>query len=99
MQHDTQVFEMRRKGIKPATVTICDAYDAAPWWQWRESSQFPEVHVGPRESPELADLRFCVGLPVLVDVKNPERCARWAQSAKDAGAKLVISLHPTPELF
>lgn len=98
MRHDAQVAAMRRSGIKPAHVTLVDAYPSAAWWQWPETRSYAEVHVDSIESPELADLRFVLGIPVMVDVIDPARCMRWAMACKAAGGAPVFALHPTAEV-
>ena len=100
MRHADQLLAMRRAGQKPAHVRLCDQREARgdAWWQWAELQTFAELHVEPSDSAAVADLRCLVGLPVLVDILDPERCMRWSQAAKAAGAKHVIALHPQPEV-
>lgn len=100
MRHLEKLVAMRRLGARPAHVRVTDQPEARgdAWWQWPELHPYAELHVEPGDCAPVADLRCLVGLPVLVDIPDPERCERWAQAAKAAGAKPVIALHPIPEV-
>ena len=100
MRHAEQLLAMRRSGVKPAHVRLTDQPEerGSAWWQWAELQPFADIVVEPGDSAPVADLRCLVGLPVLVDIPNPERCMRWAEAAKAAGARPVIALYPTPEV-
>jgi hypothetical protein len=101
MRHMQHLLTMRRSGARPAHVRLTDQRGPLgdAWWQHPELHRFAELEIEPSDSPPVADLRALVGLPVLVDVTDPERCMRWAEAAVAAGAKPVIALNQPQESF
>ena len=84
---------MRRRGMRPAHVT----FTAGPpmtgpghWSRVPELLPFAEVSVDERDSPEALDLRFVIGLPVLVDIgPDVDRMRRFVLACEAAGAARV----------
>ena len=92
------VIAMRRKGSRPAHVTLqigdgpADSWPSVP-----ELHPYPVVMVHPVDVPELLDLRFVVGLPVIVDGgESVERMRRLMLAAEDAGAVPVYGFASRP---
>jgi hypothetical protein len=100
MRNYAQLLQLRRAGMRPAFVRLTDQREdrGEAWWQHAELRRCAEIHVEADDSPMVADLRGVVGLPVLVDIPEPERCMRWAQAAKAAGAVPVYAMHPECEV-
>ncbi len=89
MRRHEALLSLRRRGMRPALVTLTDLASPLPWESRRESLPFPDVEIEPGDSPELLDLRFVVGLPVLVSIDDPERMRRVVLAAEQAGAGRV----------
>lgn len=97
MRGHESLLKIRRNGMRPAHVTLhAHGGKAYPWWATRELLPFPEVQIEPDDVPELLDLRFLVGLPVVVDAgTEPHRLARLARlvaAAEAAGALRVYTV-------
>lgn len=93
MRNHEPLIVMRRRGMKPAHVTLCNEGAAwyGRWYQFPELLPFPEVHIDDDDTPELLDLRFVVGLPVIVDLgEHVERMRRLVLACEDAGAGVVF---------
>ena len=92
MKGHEPVLAMRRGGKRPLHVTLSNVAAAASehWSQHHELAPFPDVTVEPNDCPELLDLRFVVGLPVLVDIgPDVERMKRLVLACEQAGASRV----------
>lgn len=89
MRRHEPLIAMRRRGMRPALVTLTDLPSTTPWEAWRETLPFPDVEIEPSDSPELVDLRFVVGLPVLVSIDDEQRMRRLVLAAEQAGAGRV----------
>lgn len=95
--HDP-ILTMRRNGSRPSHVTLAvhsgKAYD---WWTTPELLAFPEVQIEPADVPELLDLRFLVGLPVVLDVgTESHRMDRLMAAVLAAGASRVYPVEGAP---
>lgn len=98
MRGHEPLLAMRRNGKRPAHVTLhSHAGRAHAWWAYPEGLPFPEVHVEPADTPELLDLRFLVGLPVIVDAgADVARMRRLVLAAESAGAERVYGFAAEP---
>jgi len=76
------ILEMRRRGKAPVTVWLTDEPEAP-----RTGTT---VYIAPHERPELLDLRFLVGLTVLVDGDTDARVDSLVAACVQARAKRVI---------
>lgn len=79
-----RIIDMRRRGLKPAAVTLF------PWTPG--PIDYPTwVHWEPNDIPELTDLRPLVGLFVAV-TGDCDIAKRWGRAAARAGAWSVLTL-------
>jgi hypothetical protein len=93
MRGHEPLLAMRRGGRRPLHVT----FTAGPtvtgsdhWSRVPELLPFPEVSVEDRDNLDALDLRFVVGLPVLVDIgPDVERMKRLVLACEAAGAARV----------
>lgn len=73
----TELLELRRNGRKPRSVFLYDSIDPGRHTQWVqeliENGMIPEVYILPDENISRLDLRFLVGLNVLVYGPNKDR--------------------------
>lgn len=92
MRGHEHLLVMRRSGKAPAHITLLAAPGKAwPWWLYPEQQPYPEVQVEPNDVPELLDLRFVVGLPVVVTCTDDvPRMKRLVLAAEAAGARPVV---------
>lgn len=88
MRGHLPLLAMRRRGLKPAFVTLSDIEPPA-WPKWAELQPFPDVCIEAADSPDLLDLRFVVGLPVVVSIDDETRMRRLVLAAEKAGASRV----------
>ena len=90
MKGHQQILSLRRRGLKPAAIFLCDY--AAKWAEWEiEANGLPGVYVADDE-PSLADLRFVTGCQVHLHADNSTRAAAWVDRLLQDGAKSVIQL-------
>lgn len=91
MRGHEALVAMRRNGQRPAHVTLLASDGPADSWALvPELRAFPVVTIPSRDVPELLDLRFVVGLPVIVDGgENVDRMRRLVLAAEEAGAARV----------
>ena len=91
MRGHEPLLAMRRAGKQPMHVELeISTRRPIEWHAFAELQKFPDVVVEPAESPELLDLRFCVGLLVFVRGEEPERVRRLVLAAESAGASKVF---------
>ena len=91
MRGHLPILAMRRVGLVPSMVTLSD-YPTETWsWRdWPEDTAHAEVEIERTDSIARLDLRYCVGLIVIVDGENANRVNAIADAAEKAGAKRVI---------
>jgi len=84
---------LRRKGWKPAMVFIDTQPDPARSWRlWPQVDlDFPQVEVLPDDALSSLDLRFLVGLRVLITGRDQRRVERLKDMCFDAGAACVVA--------
>lgn len=91
MQGHAALIAMRQKGRRPVAVNL---HVAAQWPAKPGQFDMPshEVFVTPDEVPQRADLRFLVGLDVLVTAPAGQAgpVPAWCQACVEAGAAQVI---------
>jgi len=94
MRGHEPLIAMRLKGVRPAMVWLHDNPACADldWHLWRESWAQPNVLIGPEDSPARVDLRFLVGLPVVVAFNDAARMQRMTLACEEAGASNVVGL-------
>lgn len=99
MRGHAAIIAMRRQGISPRVVNF-DLDRPDSWWcrNWQhETPRWAHVCVGPQELISGLDLRFVVGLIVLVTGENAARVERVTKACLEAGAARVVSAHVTTE--
>lgn len=97
MRGHVALVDMRRAGVRPRAVFIdADRADDIEARDWQALTPYrAHVCIGPDEMLTGLDLRFVVGLPVLVTGADASRVARIAAACIDAGASRVTSAHVT----
>lgn len=91
MRGQAQLEAMRRRGFAPEMVHIATTRIARHFcdrWEWY-SPQFAQLQA--HGNPRTADMRCLVGLWVQIDGEDRETVRAWADAAKTAGAKRVVT--------
>lgn len=93
MRGHEALIELRRRGLRPASVSVhmepCGWDDWSTWQTW---TTFPQVEVMPSDRIGRLDLRCFVGLQVVIAGFDGERLRSMFDACKAAGAKRVIAL-------
>ena len=93
MRGHEPLLAMRRRGMRPQHVTFTAGPPmpgAGHWSRVPELLPFAEVSVEDRDNPDALDLRFVVGLPVVVDIGHDVgRMRRLVLACEAAGARRV----------
>ena len=96
--HD-RVIAVRQRGMKPPLVTLCDyALPRSLMGKFPEETAFPDVLIEPKDALSRLDLRFLVGLVVLVHTESEERAKTLQALALKAGADRVLTFTFEPGL-
>lgn len=88
MRGHLPLLAMRRRGLRPEFITL-SAIEPPAWDRWPNLQPFPDVEIEATDSPALLDLRFVVGLPVVVSIDDPQRMRSIVLAAEQAGASRV----------
>jgi hypothetical protein len=88
------LIRMRMQRFKPAHVTLNDRSWAYDWWRCEHLMPYPDIGIDPEEAIERLDLRFVVGLPVMVEQRDRDRLRRLMLACEKAGAKRVYGFAP-----
>lgn len=95
MRGHEPILDMRRRGQKPALVFLDTIPDRSPSQLWREWPEvqpaIPTVWVQDDDAVHLLDLRFLVGLPVVITGTDAARVDALQAAALEAGAVRVVS--------
>lgn len=93
MRGHQPIIAMRRRRICPAIVFIDTDYDALRCWRdWPSvDASVAEVQIDPGDIPELLDLRWLVGLKVIVTGSDPQRVAAMDKACREHQARRVIA--------
>lgn len=91
MRGHLPIIAMRRAGLAPTMVTLSD-YPTETWsWRdWPQDTAHAEVEIERTDSPARLDLRYLVGLTVIVDGENANRVNAISDAAERAGAARVL---------
>lgn len=92
MRGHQPLIAMRLDGLRPDLVSIHT--DPNPWSDWRtwpEWSDVPQIEVQPDDAVGRLDLRFVVGLVVMVAGSNCERVLALYDACLKAGAARVLA--------
>lgn len=96
MKHADDVVALRMRGFAPLAVHVTD--DA--WPRWSRDALLEggsvAVQIEAKDRPQTADLRFAVGLPVLLAMQEPNRLGRFARAFIKAGAARVAAADMSP---
>ena len=92
MRGHEALIAMRRRGMVPAMVFLHDEFpfDCRDWQERPESIAHAVIHFEPDDRPARADLRFVVGLMVLVSFHDAARMRATVLACEAAGAKRVV---------
>lgn len=83
------ILELRRVGLKPAHVWISDH-------QTQHMDGMTVRVTG--DTPELLDLRFLVGITVLVEGPDPARVERIAAACEPIAARVIATTAPSRDV-
>jgi hypothetical protein len=94
MRGHEPIFAMRQQGHKPALVFLDMLKDNSPGQMWREWPEvqpaIPTVWVQDEDSIPRLDLRFLIGLPVVITGTDQSRVEALERAAIEAGAVRVV---------
>lgn len=94
MKGHKDLIGMRMRGIKPASVCIYDYEFDADWMKWGE---LPRVTVHKDKIIDI-DLRFVVGMTVMIESYNQDRADHLFEKCINAGASIIAaSTYPRPQ--
>lgn len=89
-----ELLDLRRRGIKPASVCI---YDYEFDTEWLDYGELPRVTVHKDKIIDL-DLRFVVGMTVMIEGYNKDRTDHLFERCINAGASIIASsTYPSPK--
>lgn len=95
MRGHEAIIALRQRGKKPALVFLDLIRDHAPDPMWRDwpgvQPAIATVWVQDSDVPARLDLRFVIGLPVVVKGRDPERVQQLERAAIEAGAARVVA--------
>lgn len=93
MKGHLPLIAMRRQGARPDVVFLdVDADRLEQWRNWpADCPSRATVQVDPTDSPARLDLRFLIGLLVVVSGSDADRVQRIGQACQDAEALRVIT--------
>lgn len=83
MKGHEQIVAMRKRGISPMVLWLSD----------NPVRDHLSVQLEPKDSPNLADLRFVVGMVVQVEGRELSRVKAWVDACEAAGAARVLWTH------
>ena len=91
MRGHMPILAMRRAGLAPTMVTLSDYLtETWSWRDWPQDTAHAEIEIERSDSISRLDLRYLVGLTVIVDGENANRVNAIADAAELAGAGRVI---------
>lgn len=94
MKGAKELLELRKQGIKPASVCLMDYEFDTDWLKWGE---LPRITVHNDKISDI-DLRFVVGMTVMIESYNQDRADHLFEKCIGSGASIVAaSIHPKPE--
>jgi hypothetical protein len=94
MKGAKELLELRKQGIKPASVCLMDYEFDTDWLKWGE---LPRITVHKDKISDI-DLRFVVGMTVMIESYNQDRADHLFEKCIGSGASIVAaSIHPKPE--
>jgi hypothetical protein len=90
--HD-RVIAVRQRGMKPPLVLLNDyALPRSLLGKFPEETAFADVLIEPKDALHRLDLRFLVGLVVLVHTEDESRAKALESLAMKAGASRVLTM-------
>ena len=93
MRGHLPILAMRRAGLRPTMVTMSDfPTETRCWRDWPEETAHAEVEIDRTDTPARLDLRYLVGLTVMVYGYNAGRVHALGDAAKRAGAARVLRI-------
>lgn len=92
---------MRRQGARPSLVFLdLDTDHTEQWRRWPQLNPHrPTVQVEPTDNLARIDVRFVIGLIVIVSGSNADRVERLAKACEAAEALRVITAVHDPRTF
>jgi hypothetical protein len=101
MRGHEHIIEMRMNRQKPAVVFLDTMPDASPLKAWRDwpehSPAIATVWIEPGDVPHRLDLRYLIGMVVVVSGTDPMRVRAVEFEAIEAGASTVIAAEVEPD--
>jgi hypothetical protein len=94
MNGQKELIALRKRGIKPASVCL---YDFEFDTEWLEFGELPRVTVHKDKIIDL-DLRFVVGMTVMIESYDKDRANHLFDKCINAGASIIAaSTYPSPK--
>lgn len=94
MKGAKELIDLRRRGIKPASVCLYDFEFDTDWLKWGE---LPRITVHKDKISDI-DLRFVVGMTVMIESYNQDRADHLYEKCIASGASIVASSsYPSPK--
>lgn len=94
MKGAKELLELRKQGIKPASVCLYDFAFDTDWVKWGE---LPRITVNNDKISDI-DLRFVVGMTVMIESYNQDRADHLFEKCIASGASIVAaSSYPSPK--
>lgn len=93
MRGHQPIIAMRHKGVAPRLVMLdIDPDGLQNWRDWPERTpHIATVQIDPQDRAHLADLRFVVGLTVVVSGSDADRVEDFGAACIDASAERVLT--------
>jgi hypothetical protein len=94
MKGAKELIDLRRRGIKPASVCLYDFEFDTDWLKWGE---LPRITVHKDKISDI-DLRFVVGMTVMIESYSQDRADHLYEKCISSGASIVAaSSYPSPK--
>lgn len=99
MRGHLPIIAMRRRHLRPSLVMIDLEPDALKCWRdWPAfNPNVADVQIEPKDIPSLLDLRWLIGLNVIITGKDADRVAAMDKACRDHQAARVIAAVCDPD--
>lgn len=92
MRGHEAIVRMRLRGLSPGVVFVHDDLPTGDdqWRRWAELGEVATVELAATDRPKSLDLRFCVGLSVMLNGRDQSRVMAACAAFVAAGASRVV---------
>lgn len=84
------LIAMRLRGQRPPVLWVQTSLQSNR--DWARYGERPEIGIEAADYPDLLDLRFAVGLTVLVDGSNPDRVASVGKAFEQVAKRVICNV-------